>query len=154
MGRGKFVSMFPFLCRAQNRCRRRKMLSRRRKSEGTSHLPNQASSISMKIESIIFTQRGLLCQSLQGLFITFECAYFDSFYLFFFFSGGISVIWPHLETAHNLMRFMALPIRSNYSCRGSTEKMSISYKSSTNKHYVSSLRVPGRSSKLSNNVHG
>lgn len=100
---------------------------------------NQASSISVQIASIVFTQRELLCQSLQYLFITIECAYFDSFYLFFFFSGGISEIWPHLETVHNLMRFMALPIRSNYSCRGSTEKMSISYKSSTNKHYVSLL---------------
>lgn len=48
---------------------------------------------------------------------------------------------------------VALPIRSNYSCRGSTEKMSISYKSFTNKHYVFLLRVPGYSSKWSNNVH-
>lgn len=39
----------------------------------------------MKIASIIFTQKRLLCQSLQCLFITFEYAYFDSFYLFFFF---------------------------------------------------------------------
>lgn len=47
--------------------------------------PNEASSISVEIASIIFTQRELLCQSLRFLFITIECAYFDSFYLFFFF---------------------------------------------------------------------
>lgn len=59
------------------------------------------------------------------------------FYLLsLFFSSGISEIWPHLETVHNLMFSMALPIRSNYSYQGSTEKMSISYKSFTNKHYV------------------
>lgn len=46
---------------------------------------NQASSISVEIASIIFIQRELLCPSLQYLFITIECAYFDSFYLFLFF---------------------------------------------------------------------
>lgn len=33
-----FASTFPFQCRAKNRCRRRKMLSRRRKSGDASHL--------------------------------------------------------------------------------------------------------------------
>lgn len=102
---------------------------------------------------IIFEQRELLLPIILAPLITSECVYFDSFLFILFFSSGISEIWPHLETVNNFMFSMALPIRSNYSCRGSTEKMSISYKSFTNKHYVFLLRVPGCSSKWSNNVH-
>lgn len=50
-----------------------------------------------------------------------------AFYLFFF-SSGTSEIWPHLETVPNLMLSTALPIRSNYSCRGSTEKCQLAIK--------------------------
>lgn len=115
--------------------------------------PNQASSISVEIAAIIFTQRQPLCQSLQYLLITIECAYFDSFYLFFFFlvvDQKYGPIWRQCTTW-----CVSWPFQSGVTTAvgGALKKMSISYKSSTNKHYVFLLWVPGHSSKLSNNVH-
>lgn len=143
--------MFPFVCKAKSRYRREETIP---KKGGNLTVPeSQTSSISMNTICIIFEQRELLLPIILAPLITSECVYFDSFLFILFFSSGISEIWPHLETVNNFMFSMALPIRSNYSCRGSTEKMSISYKSFTNKHYVFLLRVPGCSSKWSNNVH-
>lgn len=143
--------MFPFVCKAKSRYRREETIP---KKGGNLTVPeSQTSSISMNTICIIFEQRELLLPIILAPLITSECVYFDSFLFILFFSSGISEIWPHLETVNNFMFSMALPIRSNYSCRGSTEKMSISYKSFTNKDYVFLLRVPGCSSKWSNNVH-
>lgn len=146
-----FASVFPFVCKAKSRYRREE------------DVPKKEIWQSQRVQyhQLVWTQyasfsskENCFCQSFQLLFITSKGVCFDSFlFTLSFFSSGISEIWPHLETVHNLMFSVAVPIRSNYSYQGSTEKMSISYKSFTNKHYVFLLRVPGCSSKRSNNVH-
>ena len=149
-----FASVFPPLCKAKRRYRREENVPKEEEiwqSQRVQHhqlVWTQYASFS--------TKENCFCQSFQLLFITSKGIYFDSFLFtlsLLFFSSGISEIWPHLETVHSLMFSMALPIRSSYSCQGSAEKMSISYKSFANKHYVFLLRVPGCSSKWSNNVH-
>lgn len=82
-GKGQLCFCVPFSVQSKEQVQEEENDVKKEKSEVATR--NQASSISVEIASIIFIQRELLCPSLQYLFITIECAYFDSFYLFLFF---------------------------------------------------------------------
>lgn len=111
--------MFPFIHWAKSKYRREENAPQ--KGENLTAPYSKHPQLVWKYCALFLHNDNWICQSLRLLLITFISVYFDGF-LFILFFGSKSQIWFHLETVHNLMLSMTLPIRSNYSCQGSTEK--------------------------------